>query len=290
MIRSKIILLFASALFANNSFGQPAPLFFNFDTIEPVYIDNSLPNNIWQIGVPQKTFFNVSFNGTRAILTDTVNVYPINNTSSFIVKTPTHMSNYGGIHMWFKHKFDTDTLLDGGTIEVSQDSMTWTNLLSSQALLYANSFYSSSNSALGFSGHSNGWQTANCYWNYPNSQFLFIKFKFTSDGNQNNKEGWMIDNLYFTYDLGIGINEPNNYSNINTYPNPVTDNFTLDLTTAFSKPCSATIFDMQGKMLKQISIPANQTKFSVSVSELAEGVYFLSLQCPEGNYVKKFVK
>ena len=197
------------------SSGQYTPLTFNFDTIENVYIDTSIIGNTWQIGRPQKTIFNNPFNGQRAILTDTINFYPNNNLSEFIIKTPTYMSNWGGIEFYFRHKFDTDTLVDGGTIEVSYDGINWENILTSQALFGfpTNSFSLndtvSSLNEPGFSGQSQNWKIVHYFWNYPPTDTIRVKFKFASDNTNNNREGWMIDSLYFSYNLGIGISENN---------------------------------------------------------------------------------
>ena len=55
----------------------------NFDTsYKYIHIDTS-GQNIWQVGIPQKTYFNSSYSPSRAIVTDTVNDYPVNNYSYF---------------------------------------------------------------------------------------------------------------------------------------------------------------------------------------------------------------
>ncbi|MDA3953800.1 MAG: transposase [Bacteroidales bacterium] len=43
-----------------------------------MYFDSSEPP-IWQIGTPNKTFFDSAYSSPNAIITDTVNYYPINN-------------------------------------------------------------------------------------------------------------------------------------------------------------------------------------------------------------------
>jgi hypothetical protein len=45
---------------------------------------NNPGHSTWQIGTPQKNYFNAAYQGTRAILTDSLDVYPPNDTSSFI--------------------------------------------------------------------------------------------------------------------------------------------------------------------------------------------------------------
>ena len=49
-----------------------------------IFIDTiNNPNNIWQIGLSQKTFLSSS---DVVMITDTLNSYPANDTSSFILK------------------------------------------------------------------------------------------------------------------------------------------------------------------------------------------------------------
>ena len=63
---------------------------FSFDDtchINKIEIDTtSNPNNIWQIGCPNKTEFDSANSFPNCIVTDTANPYPINDTSIFIIK------------------------------------------------------------------------------------------------------------------------------------------------------------------------------------------------------------
>ena len=52
----------------------------------------SNPDNIWQVGIPQKATINLAFSEPRCIITDTTDSYPTNDTSSFIIQTV----DYGG--------------------------------------------------------------------------------------------------------------------------------------------------------------------------------------------------
>lgn len=41
--------------------------------------------NCWQIGHPQKTIFNTAYSPVNVMITDTVNAYPANDTSSLLL-------------------------------------------------------------------------------------------------------------------------------------------------------------------------------------------------------------
>lgn len=71
------------------AFGQNELCTLNFDTpndyCDSVLIDIAQnPDNIWQIGSPHKQVFNLGYSSDNAIVTDTLNSYPMNDTSSFI--------------------------------------------------------------------------------------------------------------------------------------------------------------------------------------------------------------
>ncbi len=99
--------LFTSGLLIaiiSSSFGQPSDdnlydtYFLNFDNqhgLQHLTIDTiSNPNNIWQIGSLHKTVFTNAYSVPNALVTDTINTYPINDTSTFII---TNVARGGGI-------------------------------------------------------------------------------------------------------------------------------------------------------------------------------------------------
>ncbi len=56
----------------------------NFETSHNwVHLDTSITNNIWRIGIPSKTYLDSAYSIPYAIITDTINNYPINNYSYF---------------------------------------------------------------------------------------------------------------------------------------------------------------------------------------------------------------
>ncbi len=80
----KHLLLLAMSSLPGLSMGQLD--FFDYtitfdDTLEikNLYIDTvSNPNNIWQVGIPQKTIFTDAYSAPNVIVTDTANPYPVN--------------------------------------------------------------------------------------------------------------------------------------------------------------------------------------------------------------------
>lgn len=124
-------------------------------------------NNIWQLGKPNKLFFDSAYSGTNAIVTDTGNSYQSTNHSYFDIKIPSKIF-FKNCVISFKHKFETDSLKDGGYIDISYDNgKNWFNVIDEHPIfnpgwfrtenMYSNSYYSLQNRKMGFSGKSNGW-------------------------------------------------------------------------------------------------------------------------------------
>ena len=82
-------------------------------------------SNIWQIGAPQKSIFDSAATTPNVIITDTINYYPSNNTSSFQY-TIIPWTTWGILAIQWKQKLDMDFGKDGGIIEFSVDGgNTW---------------------------------------------------------------------------------------------------------------------------------------------------------------------
>lgn len=269
------------------------------DPCDYVQIDTSA-QNIWQIGPPTKSFFDTAYSIPNAIVTDTINAYPNSNYSYFdIVIEPDLL--YYDILLSFKHKFQTDTLIDGGYIEVSYDNgNTWSNVLYEDTINDPEVFntvnlYGADDTLKGgihgFSGTSDEWIYTRLQWiwyfpsksNYPDT--LKIRFNFISDAIQTNKDGWMIDHIQIQ-----GVNLPGsttdfdkNNNQIKIFPHPLEVSSTIKFNNLSSESMTLNIYNLSGKKVKTVSnITTNQ--FEVRKNDLSEGVYLLKIQDSKGNY------
>lgn len=254
-------------------------------------IDSSNVNNIWQIGKPSKTVFDSAFSIPKAIVTDTANPYPVNNISRF-----TYGFEIAGLgpNIEFKHRYNTDSLHDGGFIEISKDSGSTWKLLNDTTDLFSyygaygittSGLYSSTDSLsgghIGFSGNSGGWITSRiifpCYA-LKNPFMFMLRFTFISDSIDNSKDGWMIDNIaiYNNSDDCSGLNE-NILSKFKCYPNPFSSKVHIELRPGISlKKGSFKIYDIQGRQVKEVkNIRGNN--FEISRGRLLPGPYILMI-------------
>jgi hypothetical protein len=280
---------------------------------------NQTAGNIWQIGTPGKVIFNQAFTIPRAIVTDTMGFYPVNNLSSFdlyIGMFNSYLYPYD-IFIDFRHKYNTDTLQDGGYITVSWDhGQTWSNILrdsSTAQYFFATPFrnwgmwgntnlYDTtstlSNGEPGFSGNSNGWVHTCMAWydlpveksvNFP-LDTMILRFNFVSDNDNTNKEGWMIDQIrLYSIDLGSSIHEQKTAPLFSTVtPNPFSATAMVQLSRE-SDIVSFAVFDVTGRLMSS-GVPGKCKSFQISGNNLQKGIYTLRVTTRDGsNSSCKFV-
>jgi hypothetical protein len=232
-MKKKLLILFLS-LFQHGLNAQLISYEYCFDQVgncaiytmtdpEPVlnidFVSN--PNNIWQIGPPQKSVLNNSYSIPNVIITDTTNTYPINDTSSFTIECtatePSSSVHWSNFDFSFKYFVDSDTLMDYGLIEFSPDNgATWIDLIGDPSYSsYLEWFVNGSTLTKPIlTGSSTGWVEAHVLmWQLgvlldiqPGTNFLW-RFSFISDGVQNNRDGLMYDNIFISITPPIGIEE-----------------------------------------------------------------------------------
>lgn len=285
----------------------------NFDsTVNYIHIDTSV-QNIWQIGHPQKNLFDSAYSAPNAMITDSVNAYPANNYSFFDLYVGSFNSQ---MYPWdlffdFYHKYDTDTLKDGGYITVSWDKgHTWANIIHDTNYLYfihppmsfygqIPNLYSDTDTLIegnvGFSGRSNGWIHTIMAWHalpvkivIP-SDTMIIRFNFISDGLDHPKEGWMIDHIrLYSVDLGGGVQDLFNSNEIaKVFPNPFADEAEISFVESF-QTIEVEVYDLQGKLVGQQKYPSGNS-FRFNGNGLKSGAYSLKILLDNKKVVTKKV-
>jgi hypothetical protein len=305
LIGALLILFSGLKLFGQNYYGisfEGNGLWEN-DFRHKLFIDTiSNPNNIWQIGQPQKVLFSSAATPPNAIVTDSLNYYPINDTSSFILK---HVANMGFampcvVTFGGSYFVNSDTLTDFGKIEFSPDNgSNWIDLADP---LYASSIYWNDPFLQPpiFSGNSNGWksyeadiQNLGPLFNIQFNDTVLFRFTFISDGIQTNKDGLMFDSLYVWDVPPIGIKNVNS-NDINFFinPNPASTYIEVDINKSRTEIHSIEIYNRMGGIMKKIMNPLNEDKIYIDVSDFPEGIYLFSLINREGYklFSKKFIK
>ena len=293
-----ILILYFLSLISIAAFGQLEDDFYilNFDdslNLQHLTIDTSSnPNNIWQVGLPQKTIFSSAFSPLNAIATDTLNAYPSNDTSSFILTNIASGLGFTWPHTVIlsgQYFVNSDTLTDFGIIEMSPDNgNTWIDLINDTINAYAIQWNVTKPT---LTGNSNGW--LNFYANIANLGPIFniqigdtilYRFTFISDSIQTFKDGLMFDDFHFE-DYAEGIEEIQNDNLISVYPNPVNDQLSIKIN-KISSSQTIQITNYQGQVVYDNKYFQDSY---IDTKHLNSGLYFLRYSDTKSFTVKKFV-
>ena len=100
-----------------------------------------------------------------------------------------------------------------------------------------------------------------------------------------------VDNLSFVGSVA-GINNIDNYvSNINTYPNPTSDNINVELYAQKVSTIKLQLIDITGKLIKEINVDEVQGnyKHTINTTGISKGIYFLKVIANDAVEVKKII-
>lgn len=261
--------------------------------VDVIVLDTSSAN-VWQIGQPSKTLFNAAFSPDKAIMTDTLNAIPINTNSFFEVKYT--VDEFGFIPysfmISFRHRYNTDTLTDGGFVSISFDNrQSWENIIvtgsSPSWALYPNDFsenlYSTSdtlfNGELGFSGNSNGWVESKFqYGIFPVKWYgdtVIVRFNYISDSIADVAEGWMVDDIVLNFvDLGGEVHEFERPDGFTVYPNPAS-NYISVFPEDFRRPLTFQIYSIIGELMLTKKLMLERE--TINLDGLPNGNYIVRL-------------
>jgi hypothetical protein len=294
-MKTKLILPILMVFIANFTFAQDYRQYFDgADTIcnpnmSPSAICISIDDdstNIWQIGIPQKSIFDSAATYQNALLTDTINFYPPNNSSSFQF-TIVPWTNWGILAIQWKQKLDMDEGLDGGKIEFSVDAgATWQNAFNNPHVYNFYGYQTVNEDTLPngdfvFSGTDSLWRDIwLCYdmtwlsWN----DSIIVRFNFTSDSIDNNKAGWMIDNMLAHLTIIHTVSEVKPEKYLNVYPNPTSDIIHIETKKIqdFHIIEQMVLVNSVGKIVDEWKyIP---TKFFINAKKYNNGLYYLKVK------------
>lgn len=252
----------------------------------------SNPNNIWQIGPPQKEVINIANSNPNVIITDTSDYYPSNDTSVFILAF-TDMGGFEYSHTaeLFGHYYvNSDSLNDYGTIELSLNQGTsWINLITDT--VYNSYYYWMSKPTL--TGNSNGWRSfyasladLGLVFDVDSNDTILLKFSFITDSTADTLDGLAFDNIQLCSGVE-GIEEFSRESLISIYPNPTNGLLYIEREN-YSSNATIKIYSSAGRLLYEDN---TFTKEFINTNKinLNDGVYLLKYSQNDQYVVKQFI-
>ncbi len=271
-----------------------------------ISFDTTQVNNIWQIGVVTKNIFTAGYGGPGALVTDTINPYPVNNRSSFqftFINCAFDDSgfancggNYYGATIDMYHRIESESGRDGGMIEVSHNNgRSWLDVIH-DTITFAG-FYNgppyyqndtvASLGRPGVSGSRNWSHITLDYlpsWVSNTNDTITLRFTFASDSVQTNQDGWMFGYIK-AFATFPGIREIQNDNLISIYPNPATDVILIDYNIA-SEESSLKVYDFTGKTVME-NPHFNENK--INVDKFNNGIYLMKFTIGNNFALKRFV-
>jgi hypothetical protein len=251
-----------------------------------VHIDTTA-NNIWQIGKPQKVIFDSAATYRNAIVTDTVNNYPVNNLSSFTFDALPYMA-YGVLGLQWKQKLNMQKKHAGGIVEFSTDyGVTWQNAFNNPYVYNFFGFPAENQDTLltgeyAFSGTDSTWEDVwlcyNLSWMGSTADSVKVRFTFKSDSSAASNEGWMIDNLNVHVTIIHPVKEVEGSDYFNVYPNPAKNILHIELKSLheFHIIENMQLVNAEGKLVQEWrNIPV---RFWIDTSKYPNGMYYLKIK------------
>lgn len=256
-------------------------------------------NNIWQIGKPQKTLFYSAATLPNAIVTDTLNFYPKNNNSKFVltIKNPYMNSPFPFALQW-KQKLNMDSKKDGGIVEFSNNGGgTWQNTHNNVNVYQYYGFQPANKDTINineycFSGTDTTWRDiwlclAPAIANF-NDTILF-RYTFKSDSVNTNKEGWMIDNFMAHTTIFHPVKEISQIDEVVVYPT-----ITNGIVNVEVKKTSPTdiidkieLLNVDGKIMEWYG--QNYTKVVLDLSKHIPGIYYVKISINKKSMTRKII-
>ncbi|HTF05173.1 MAG TPA: T9SS type A sorting domain-containing protein [Bacteroidia bacterium] len=241
--------------------------------------------NVWQIGPPQKQIFDSAASVPNVLVTDTINSYPANDSSSFSFATYPWMS-WGIFALQWKQKLDLDSAQDVGVIEYSPDGITWTSVFDNP---FVYNFYgfdtvnvdTVASGVVGFTGTDSTWSDIwLCFQMSWLQQFNdSIRFRYTiySDSTDNQSEGWMIDNMMMHITIVHTAKGEQKEEYMKVFPSVTTGIVNIETVALQEYHIIETmqLVDVNGKVVKEWkNVP---TRFWIDISDQPNGSYFLKV-------------
>jgi len=254
--------------------------------------------NIWQIGNVHKSLIDTNSINTNVIITDTINPYPTNNYSSFIIQNLASYGDFYGMKMLTgNYLVKSDSLKDYGKIEFSPDNgSTWIDIINDTAYSSSISWYSAKPILTGNSGNfysffdvllaDNG-----SVFNIQLGDTLLYRFSFTSDSIYENLPGLLYDDICF-YEFVEGMSETR-FKPIKSkiYPNPVTESFTIEFENPDVGIFQLAVYDIHSKpILTKENITADKVTINAKQFKPNTYVYKLTNLTSKKRSWGKFIK
>ncbi len=137
-----------------------------------------------------------------------------------------------------------------------------------------------------------GWEVKSNFIDMvPNTAYKYLVISVTNSDTSGKYSLIGIDNLEMCTSASVATNEAANDFLFQLYPNPVTNDLTIEWGEISGRQYSLHIVNDLGTIIKKLSVPDNKNSIITSVSDLPNGVYFVQIVVDnQTKQVLKFIK
>ncbi len=241
---------------------------------------------VWQIGPPQKETLNFAYSGDFVIITDSVNPYPVNDTSSFTIHhVVDQLSLPGGNVYAFAFRGAYFAQLDDGDeckMEYSiNQGESWYDLINADDL--QSEYYITWHSEIpDFSVHTAGWELFDLEWSiflkYEESgqeimtgDTIQIRFSLISVSIPGNAEGIMFDSFTMEQYAESVFNTNFRAFDSTVQPNPTKNSTEILFSNPNSLETTVSIFNQMGREVQTSQTIDN--RIAIDLKFLQAGIY-----------------
>ncbi|RYE25962.1 MAG: T9SS type A sorting domain-containing protein [Sphingobacteriales bacterium] len=229
------------------------------------------------------------------MVTDTLNPYPVNDTSAFSFGIRP-WGRWGIIALQWKQKIDFDKKMDGGVVEFSIDSgATWQNTFNNPYVYNFYGYDTTNRDTLmtgeyAFSGTDSNWRDIWLCFDYSylsTTDSLALRFRLLTDAVDSNKEGWLIDNMMAHVTYIHTAKAAEKVDKLTVYPTRTSGIVHIDAEkrNEFYIIEQLTITDAMGRRVK--AYKNCPTRFWIDLSDQQDGLYYVRVKT---NFQEKVFK
>ena len=275
--------------------------------------------NVWEVAPPAKAFFGEAYSPYAALLTDAANPYPVNRNDYAQFNIPQSLG-FLSFDIWidFWHKYQFDSLNDGGYIAVAFDTSIYKNIVDwtegpegiiLSEIYMSGAYYSTTDTfgigEHGFTGTESGWKYTRIFFQFDLPARLAVnrlngsvcpdtvhlRFYLQSDSIDGGEAGWIIDNLVIGGDYESEIKNHEQPLVLKTYPNPARDEVYFYIPGNYNKTLPYQLINTQGTIMKSgndlgCDYGGNG---KMDISDLPPGIYLFRISADD-EYCATIVK
>jgi hypothetical protein len=292
---------------SSNGFYGNRPLIIDFNdslSRDYIFIDSNQSNNVWEFTKISKPGFLIS--DSVFLTTGQNGDYDTSLFSSFILKLKIDPSGQGkwfsSFGLGFIHAYQTDSAMDGLTIESSEDGgLTWNNDFYNinfgplawrmDSIINWDLYTYMPNSAININtGNSNGLIYSRLAWGMlgvkASYDSLLIRVTFRSDNNQSQKAGWAIQKLIVEgnyFETG-SINENELGQSFKVYSSG--KDIYLKPLKPINQDVLVSVYNLVGQKVFSVLLN-NPNQENISLPYLKSGIYLIDISTAKDRLIQK---